>query len=432
LRAALAACALAGLAGCGDGSAHPTDDVGVVIADIQQAPANARCIVITVTGGATTVTRQFNIAPQTSSVFSLTGLPVGDDTFTANAFATACAQVTASSAPSWVSDPIVATVTADAPASVTFVMRPADAGGAAGVGVDFPTPGTGKVTEFALPPALGFPNAIATGADGNLWIGSFGNIVRTTIAGSSTVFPLPSGADASAGIAGGADGNLWFTEASGNQIGRITLTGVVTEFGGLPNLNSEPLGIAAGPDGAMWFTEESGRIGRITLAGGLTEFPVSATADPFRIAAGADGNLWFTELFNGRIGRITPAGVVTEFTPPTVTTLEGIALGTDGNIWFAETSANRIGRITPSGSIVEFPIPTQNCFATGVAAGPDGNVWFTESTGNQIGRITQVGVITEFPVPTPDSGVFTGITRGPDGGVWFVERIVTVLGRIQP
>ena len=38
--------------------------------------------------------------------------------------------------------------------------------------------------------------------------------------------------------------------------------------------------------------------------------------ESFAITAGPDGNLWFTEPNLERIGRITPAGVVSEFPPP--------------------------------------------------------------------------------------------------------------------
>jgi len=36
-------------------------------------------------------------------------------------------------------------------------------------------------------------------------------------------------------------------------------------------------------------------------------------AGPIGITAGPDGNLWFTEMVAGKVGRITTAGVVTEF-----------------------------------------------------------------------------------------------------------------------
>ena len=43
---------------------------------------------------------------------------------------------------------------------------------------------------------------------------------------------------------------------------------------------------------------------------------MSSPAGPNGITAGPDGNVWFTEAYADRIGRITPAGVVSEY-PPT-------------------------------------------------------------------------------------------------------------------
>jgi virginiamycin B lyase len=64
-------------------------------------------------------------------------------------------------------------------------------------------------------------------------------------------------------ITAGPDGNLWFTEDAGNNIGRITTTGEITEFP-IPTPQSGPHGIAVGPDGNLWFTEQTGnKIGRI-------------------------------------------------------------------------------------------------------------------------------------------------------------------------
>jgi virginiamycin B lyase len=57
---------------------------------------------------------------------------------------------------------------------------------------------------------------------------------------------------------------LWFTEHTGNQIGRLTLAGEITEYP-VPTPASDPMVIEPGPDGALWFTEFYGnKIGRIT------------------------------------------------------------------------------------------------------------------------------------------------------------------------
>ena len=200
----------------------------------------------------------------------------------------------------------------------------------------------------------------------------------------------------------GPDGALWFTELNGNKIGRIIhdatpapespssrsrppsagpwhhrgprRRAVVHRANGRrqdradhnrrrghrvpgPDRRDVPVGIAAGPDGALWFTEDGGdRIGRITTAGAITEYPTPAGSGPYDIAAGSDGALWFTE--NGpaanRIGRIDPAAAnagtsngFTEYSIPTTSSGPvGIAAGGDGALWFTELNASRIGRIT--------------------------------------------------------------------------------------
>jgi streptogramin lyase len=240
-------------------------------------------------------------------------------------------------------------------------------------------------------------------------------------------FPIPTANSNPVEITPGPDGNLWFTEQSGNNIGRITTSGAITEFAALTT-NSEPWGITAGPDGNLWFTERAGQnIGRITTQGVITEFVIpNATNCSPDIVAGSDGNLWFTECNN--IGRITTGGVITEFPVPTGGAA-GIAAGPDGNVWFTETS-NNIGLITPAGAITEFAVPTASSVPWEIAAGPDGNLWFTERFGNKIGQITTAGVITEFTVPTANTGPWD-IAAGPDGNMWFTERgSVSFGGRI--
>src|SRR5687767_12662280 len=82
--------------------------------------------------------------------------------------------------------------------------------------------------------------------------------------------------------------------------------------------SGRPWNIATGPDGNLWFSQLNNKIGQITLLGTVTEFSLPGTSSSTGgITAGPDGNLWFTENNSdrtGRIGRITPEGVITEFT----------------------------------------------------------------------------------------------------------------------
>jgi streptogramin lyase len=121
-------------------------------------------------------------------------------------------------------------------------------------------------------------------------------------------------------ITAGPDGALWFTELHRNRIGRITTTGVITEYT-VPTANSGPGAITVGPDGALWFTEILGfKIGRLTPAGVFTEYPLpvhSPQQYPYSITTGPDGALWFalSALGNyyGNIGRITTTGTITTY-----------------------------------------------------------------------------------------------------------------------
>src|SRR5262245_34909461 len=141
----------------------------------------------------------------------------------------------------------------------------------------------------------------------------------------------------------------------------------------------------------------------------VQEFPLAVVEDasPGGIAAGPDGNLWFTEIGVSRIGRITPAGVVTEFPLAAGREPQGITKGPDGKMWFTEFAADRIGRLDPlagdpaaiEASLVEFAVPGAGSGPDGIVDGGDGALWFTEFGSDEIGRITTAGVVTnEFGV----------------------------------
>jgi virginiamycin B lyase len=92
-----------------------------------------------------------------------------------------------------------------------------------------------------------------------------------------------------------------------------------------------------------------------------------------------------------RVGRITMSGAVTEFPIPSQTGSPiNIAVGPDRNIWF--TKGSTLGRVTPEGVITEFPLGEGNTGATGLTAGSDRQpptrlgprLWFTLSGANKI------------------------------------------------
>jgi streptogramin lyase len=238
------------------------------------------------------------------------------------------------------------------------------------------TPG-GEITEFRLP-AGHVAGGIVAGPDGALWFGGSGAIGKATTDGAITELPLPDARTRVSDIAVGADGNLWFTEPMADRIGRISPAGVVAEFPLAPE--RYPSGIAMGPDGAIWFTEfEGDRIGRITTTGKVSEFRLAKGRRPSAIVAGPDGNLWFTQSGASRIGRITPTGELADFTVPMEGPAYAIAAGGDGKIWFA--SGGSIGSISTDGSPGQLICVSDDCRlpAISLAAGAEGRLWFGAS-----------------------------------------------------
>ena len=303
-----------------------------------------------------------------------------------------------------------------------------------------PTPPPPAGQKYATPTGASGPSSLALGPDGNLWFAeSFANkIGRITPSGVITEFPIPTANSFPAGIAAGVDGNLWFTEADGNKIGRITPAGAVTEFA-LHTVGALPGPIVLGGDGALWFAEaQYNNLAWISPFGDLAEYHLNATSSQaggiLAVAAGSDLSIWFAENNANRVGRVNQSGQFTEFNLPTADVQPaGIALGPDGNFWFTESQSNgnaRIGRITPGGAVTEYPITTAQSSAVAIVAGPDGALWFSwsTSTAGKIGRITTTGALTQYDLPTgmnADALVF-----GADGALWFTDFNGSAIGRL--
>lgn len=255
---------------------------------------------------------------------------------------------------------------------------------------------------FPLPNPASAPRIIALGADGNMWFSehSGNRIGRITPQGVISSFDIPTASAQPRAIALGSDGNIWFGEFAGNRIGRITPQGMITEFV-LPTPDSGPRALAAGPDGNIWYSAfRAGKIGRITPQGQITEFALPRpNAGPGDITAGADGAMWFVELSGtmdglqpdgGRIGRITMEGKVSEFPLPQKTPSPiNIAVGPDRNVWY--TRGGAVGRVTPEGQITEFPLG-EGARGSGLSAGSDrqpparllNRLYVADSGGNRI------------------------------------------------
>ena len=217
----------------------------------------------------------------------------------------------------------------------------------------------------------------------------------------------------------GPDANLWFVELNGG-IGRVTLDGVITEFPLLPN--TQPESIVSGPDGNLWFTEyKASAIGKMAPDGRILAFyylPGSGAlagqgVGPERIVSAPDGHLWFTEHLNSAIARMATDGTYVEFPTPTANAQPlGITVTAGGDLWFTEGGLAAIGTIAPSGRIQETAVG--NGFGLNIAGGPNGDLWLTEA--QTLEQVMANGTSTIVPTTCL---LPWEIVTGPDRRVWF-------------
>ncbi len=225
--------------------------------------------------------------------------------------------------------------------------------------------------------------------------------------------------DAGRQLVAGSDGNIWFgdNDISSTIIGRLTPAGEFAEFNSEGTFASHWLTL--GPDNEVWYTAgvpgikifskegESSAIGRITPSGLVTEFDLKSTAILQQIVTGPDGNLWFVNQAepNFTIDRISPKGEIKEFAITEHPWLQpsGIAAGVNGNVYFGASGENPmttedesvIMEITPAG---ERKLVKRLNFSEvfDLATGPEGSLWFTglHTQALQpyvIGRLTPTG-----------------------------------------
>lgn len=221
-------------------------------------------------------------------------------------------------------------------------------------------PSVGYITTYHIATPDSDPGGIRAGGDGALWFleraaSQIGRVcVSTTAANCPSVghiveYPIPTPGNIRR-ITTGPDGAMWFTETTDNQIGQIvricatptsqgcSVVGEIAEYPVEPP--GEPVDITTGPDGALWFTDAGlEEIGRITVTGQITEYAANRGYDELGyITPGADGTLWFSSMWDGTycyLGQMTMSGEFPTFSPlcgyPTALTS-----GPDGSIWIGD------------------------------------------------------------------------------------------------
>jgi virginiamycin B lyase len=273
------------------------------------------------------------------------------------------------------------------------------------------------------------------------------------------LFAVPTAGAGLSNIVAGPDGALWFNEQNGFAVGRITTTGVVTEFP-VPrasySANGDGPTTIVSSGGNLWTLANVGStIDVISTAGAVTQLYANLNQSATNLAPDSAGGVWATSLAGAGGGSVSgglfrvdpPTGAVRNYRSPEFSGQfqpVPIVAGPDRTVWFADGGA-AIREVDNAGKITGIPIHgSGSMFVTSIAFDRHGDLWFTEyvpgggfvaSTKGAIGEIpagSRTATLTRLPGnETPGSMIL-----GSDGGVWFtwsqgIGRLATQTGAVQ-
>jgi streptogramin lyase len=270
---------------------------------------------------------------------------------------------------------------------------------------------------------------LSSGTGGQYAIGRF------DLAARARLFHTHAGTD---GIAVSGAGTAFATERLAGRVAIVGPSGKVREVS-TPTPESHPGSIAVGPDGNGWFVEgNANRIGRVTPAGVITEFPVPPVLDPdtnepddanpSEIAAGPDGRLWFG-ISNG-IATITTDGAIVEHGWGFPAYPMSIAFARDGSAWTSELEQRQLEHVAADGSATAIPFAADD---PALLASADGTLSAFDSAGPYRWRLAPGGQpqrqtmkVTESrgrPTTIRAEGL-QPVAAGPAGTLWVVANVV--------
>jgi|GEM_PF-852072 len=284
--------------------------------------------------------------------------------------------------------------------------------------------------------------ALARGADGSVWVGTFGGLARLDQDGlwpsdsrASTQSGLPD--DHVSALALGADGSLWAgTDGGGlarrDQNGQWQPYSKTGTKGGLPDDRISAL--ALGADGSVWAGTDGGGLARFDKNGHWQNYSKASTQGGlpddrvWALALAADGSLWAGTL--GGLARLDKDGHWQSYSR--ASTQDGLpddrvwalTLATDGSLW-----AGTLGGLarrdkdghwqTYTKADTQGGLPDDGVSA--LALGADGSLWAGTLRGGLARLDTNDHWESYSKASTqgglPDDSVWA-LTLGADGSVW--------------
>ncbi len=226
-------------------------------------------------------------------------------------------------------------------------------GGGSGLGV-VSVDSTGAASPFATFNPTGFASQMAFDRSGNILVANThqGNILKVTPSGAVSVFA--TGAGEPDGLVRANDGSFYYTSnAGGNSIEKISLTGVVTPFVSLP-AGSFPQWLVLDKSGNLLVSNTVGKnIDIISPSGTITTL-ATGIAEPEGLAFNQSGTLFVADYSGKAIDEVTTQGLVIPFVTGLPGTPTDIVFDQSGNLFVSLYAQNSILEISPTGAVSPF------------------------------------------------------------------------------
>ena len=261
---------------------------------------------------------------------------------------------------------------------------------------------------LATKASLYYPNDVALGADGTIFIADSANgRIRsvasdgtiTTVAGNGSIPPIE--VPAPAAVAAAPSGDLYFSDTSRHRVRRISPGGIVTTAAGTgaggfdgdagPAANAQldlPTGLAVDGSGNLFIADSgNNRIRKVSSDGKIsTVFGDGAAATlglPTGLSLDAAGNLYVTEIGSNRVRKVAPNGSASVLASTGLSAPSAVAVGADGTVYVCDTGNNRVVAIANGATRT---VATGKNPA-GVAVDASGNVWYADTGADRLVRV---------------------------------------------
>ncbi len=294
---------------------------------------------------------------------------------------------------------------------------------------------TGSVDGNGAQASFSYPQGVAVGPSGNVYVADTGSLkirkitpegLVTTLAGDGRP-GYDDGIGTQArfwgplGVAADASGNVWVADADdgfdGQYIKKITPDGVVVNLILYPGFN--PIAMAVNNSGSLYVLDLDGGLWKIStdlisLLTTVVPSPGASNPPAWGVAVDGAGNVYFSG--RDKIQKITPDRTVTTLagsgspgsadgagTSASFRGPNGLAVDSSGNVYVADRGNNTIRKITSSGIVTTLAgsaspgsadgTGTAASFNSpaGVALDASGNLYVADSGNNKIRKITFPG-----------------------------------------